>query len=272
MYITAIRLIGLDTVEFPVTEARPTDPYIIKNADGLGPSEVDVSIQNTLNAGGYYQGRKTQLKEIVLQVGLNPNYNADENVSDLRTVLYGLLTPGAKDEVRIEILDFEDVLAYITGHVKKFEITPFSPTPEVQITISCIQQYWIDPELTNIDLSKLDKAAPVITNTGTAPTGFYMSILFTAAVSKWVLSTQTGLKMQFNYAFAAGDYLFFTTHPGERGIWLQSGSNGAVYNIIYALSSDSTWLMLHGGDNQFLTDSQTFDWEQVNFTPHYWGI
>jgi len=268
MRFTKLRFNGLTVVDFPIIGAKPTDTYICKSVDGLGPPEVDVSIADTLNAGGVYQGRRPQSREIVALIGLNPDYTAGEVPSDLRSSLYGLLTPGYADNVVVQIVNVEEVLASTTGYVSKMEINPFSKDPEVQITIPCLQQYFQAVDTLFVEPS--DKDNPEIENVGTAPAGFHMEVNFTADLSSWTLSDISGKKMKFDYAFLDGDLLAFDTRPGVRGVWLTRDS--VTTNIIYALSSDSTWYMLHGGVNAFITSSNSFDWGDVFYLPQYWGI
>lgn len=268
MYFTKIRLKGLNSVDLPIVDALPSDRYILKNASGLGPPEVDVSVVNTLNAGAFYQGRRPQPREVVIHVGLNPNYNSNQTVSQLREVLYGLLTPGTVDEVRIEIMEESTVLFYTLGHVKNLEIAPFTATPEVQITIACHQQYLEATSDLYIDPGPLD--FPTIDNIGTAPAGFRMEVVFTSPTNVWSISDDIGRTMKFDYSFTTGDILTIDTRPGYRGIWRTR--SGFTLSIIYSLSVESTWHMLHGGDNLFATNLQNFTWGDVFYRPSYWGI
>jgi hypothetical protein len=268
MHFTKVRFNGLSTVDLPILGALPSDPYILKNVEGLGPVEIDVSIADTLNAGGVYQGRRPQSREIVASVGLNPDFKVGQTASDLRASLYGMLTPGYSDNITIQVMDSAVIIAQTTGYVSKMEINPFSKDPEVQITIPCLQQYLQAQNL--LYVTPASKSAPAIVNTGTAPAGFHWEVIFTSNVTNWTLSDPTGKKMQFTYAFLTGDKLEFDTRPGSRGVWLTRSAVRS--NIIYTLSSDSIWYMLYGGNNVFATSSQAFNWGDVYFLPQYWGI
>jgi len=268
MYFTTVRLNGLAVVDLPIVGALPSDPYILKSADGLGPPEVVVSIVDTLNAGGVYQGRRPQGREVVLNVALNPNYKTKETVADLRTTLYGMLTPGHIDNVVIQIMNEGDVLVQTDGYIKKLEIVPFTDDPEVQLTFACPGQYLEALDDLYVDPGHL--ASPSIVNQGTAPAGFRMECNFVAAVTAWSLTDESGNKMDIKYAFQIGDKLTIDTRPGSRGIWVLRGS--VTTNIIYALTPDSKWYMLHGGTNAFTTSTQKFTWGNVFYKPRYWGI
>lgn len=268
MYFTKIQLVGLSTVDLPIVGALPTDPYILASADGLGPPEVDVSIQNTLNAGGVYQGRRPQNREIVLRVGLNPDFGIGQTAADLRTTLYGMLTPGYVDNIIINVMDGATILALTTGYVKKLEVVPFNIEPEVQITIACVQQYLQAPYPLYVEPPV--KSAPEIVNVGTAPAGFFMELTFTSNITNWALVHATGAKMELTYAFLIGDILTIDTRPGSRKILLKRGL--VTSNIIYALTPDSIWFLLHGGSNSFTTTSNAFNWGDVFYLPQYWGV
>jgi len=267
MRFTKVRLNGLEVVDLPIINALPSDPYILKNVDGLGPPVVDVSIAPTLNAGGKYQGRRPQSREIVSLIGLNPDHGAGLSASDLRDSLYGMLSPGEEDHIMVQLVDDETVVVETQGYVGNLEINPFSKDPEVQLTIPCLQQYLLAPEL--LYVAPTSKAAPVIQNVGNAPAGFRMELIFTANVTNWTLSRPSGRKMQILYAFLTGDKLVIDTRPGSRGIWRTR--SGVVKNLIGS-APGSDWLMLHGGTNTFATSSQSFNWDDVFYLPQYWGI
>jgi hypothetical protein len=268
MIFTKLRLIGLSAVDFPIVGALPSDPYLLLSADGLGPPEVNVSIADTLNAGGVYQRRSPQRRQPVLLIGLNPDHGSGETVSELRQSLYGMLTPGYIDYVTLQILNVNDVLMFTTGYVEKVEINPFSKDPQVQLTFDSTQPYFQASNLTFIN--PLSKVTPVIPNDGTAPAGFRMEVIFTSPLSSWTLSDNSGKKMKITYDFIAGDKLIIDTRPGSRGIWRERA--GITLNIVGSLSADSTWYMLHGGDNIFTTSSQAFNWGDLFYLPQFWGI
>jgi hypothetical protein len=268
MKFTKLRFNGLTVVDFPIIGAKPQDVYICKGVDGLGPPEIDLSIADTLNAGGFYQGRRPQNKQIVALIGLNPNYSAGQVPSDLRSSLYGMLSPADGDSINVQLVDDEDIVAGILGYVSKMEIVPFSETPEVQITVNCTKPYF--SALDELFLTPESKALPSIENVGTAPAGFHMELQFTADLPGWTLTHTSGRKMEFDYAFLTGDLLTIDTRPGFRGIWVTRV--GVTSNIIYSLTADSIWFLLHGGVNSFASSSSAFDWGDVFYLPQFWGI
>ena len=271
MYFNNIRLTGLTSFVFPIQTVTLTDPYIVKAIDGLGPPEVDVAIVNTLYGGGIYQGRRPQNREIVMRVGLNPNWSTGQTAAQLREALYDLFTPSSTRMVLFELRNNTTVVAETQSQLKRIEIVPFSKDPEVQLTLSCPAAYFNAPGGTSVNTTGLSKSAPVINNTGTAQTGFEWRVTLTANASFWLLSHQeTTNSFQVNYAFLSGDQIIFRTTPGDRA-FIRTRAGVALPLLSYIVAG-STWHQLDRGNNTFATGSSNFNWTSINYTPRYWGI
>lgn len=282
MFYTRLRLVGLTNVDFPMASTdqvgtvvglSSSTPFIVKTIEGLGPPQFDLAMGVNLSGGGVYQNRRAQTREIVITTKLNPAYASNQKVSDLRSILYGLLTPGTSNQIKVELWDdvANNVVAYTYGYVKGLDSSQFDKDPNAQITIECPSPYLTAPNYVAAVQSSLSKTAPTIVNPGNAPTGFYMEIAFTAAVTNFILTTSdSSKKLQVNYAFLTGDTLQIDTRQGSRSIMLIRSNT--VYYLIGALSSDSTWLQILGGTNTFTTSSSAFTYNAYYFTPLYWGV
>lgn len=273
MKFTKIQLVGSSqTFNLPLVGATRNDPYILKDASGLGPVEVDISIADRLFLGGVYQGRRPNSREVVMQIGLNPDYSTDQSPAELRDALYTLFGTDFTDPMKIVILDESvvDKSVYADGYIKKFEINPFSKEPAVQITFSCPDPFWIDPETTIS--TDLDLAAPSIVNPGSAPTGLYFEVDFTGTRNFFEVDLGSNQKFRVEYVnFVSGDKLIVSTQPGERKIQLVHSS--VTSNIIGGLTSDSDWLQLKSGLNDFVIPTPTnFTWDVISLQARYWGV
>lgn len=267
MNFTKIRLQGLYTIDLPHFGLRSTNKFVLKSADGLGPPEIDNFLVN-----GIYNGRQAQDRQVIIRVGLAPNYAISETPSSLRTMLYGLLTSGPDDSILLQLMNGPTVMMQTKGYVSKVEPVIYTKDPEVQITIDCEGPYLKAPALTTLVPTTKDTFA-VDSPFGTDTFGFYYELTFTANVTNWILYTGgpgAGAKMELDYAFLSGDKLMVDTRKGQRSI--KRTRAGATTNLIYTLSSDSIWVELHPGTNNFWTSSTAFDWGKVVFTPQYWGV
>jgi hypothetical protein len=271
MKFTSIRLSNtINRIDLPIVNARSSDPYILKSADGLGPPEINIFIAASRNMDGYYKGRETQYREIVLNVGLNPNHKANIMVSDLRSELYGLLSAGESDSLDLTIIYDGTELMYTNGYIKKFEIVPFSSDPEVQIIIasnkSCFQGF----SDVYVDM-RSEEGWQDIVNEGTAETGIVFQVTFTESHPFFILTDARGNSMILNYRFDVDDTLTINTCPGSRSIELLD-SKGHPKNLIYALTLESKWLWLYGGVNRLSFYAGVFTWDEFYYKPQYWGI
>lgn len=268
MKFTSIRLKGLYTIDLPISNIRATDPYLLKSAEGLGPPEVNIFISTTTNMDGYYKGRQAQYREIVLNIGLNPNYQNDITISDLRTELYGLLSPLASDSFDIFILNNDVELMQVQGYIKKFEIMPFTAEPEVQLTISCLKASFESPN--TIFIETISDTYQEVLNLGTAEAGLILEIEFQSECTNFTISDSRGNTMVINHDFFELDILNIDTRPGNRSITLQR--DNTIESIIYSLSMQSEWLWLYGGLNVITTPNTEFAWRTLSYIPQYWGI
>jgi hypothetical protein len=270
MKFDKIRLKGLYDIDLQIQGLSPSASYILKAADGLGPPDVTV-----YNMKEIYLGREPVDREIVLRVGLNPDYAAGERVSDLREKLYGLLTPGINDEVTVQfLLNNNAIIAVIKGQIRQMPINPFSDEPEMQIVIACYGSFLLAPAQIAAPLPA-NSGVPTINNIGSGPAGFKFNVTINSQRGFWWLKRGAGTAqeqlMQVNYVFLADDVLKISTEPGNRFILLVR--NGVTSNIIDGLSTDSTWLMLHGGLNSFTTLGPSIqDFTLIAYTPRFWGI
>jgi len=269
MKITSIRLVGLKTITLPILDALPGDPYSFKSADGLGPPGVDVTLSKAINLGLLYKGRRPQGREIVLKVGLNPNYAIGQTTEELRTDLYGLFTPAAGELIVVQFLNDGAVVALTNGTVSKFENDLFSKDPAVQLTIPCLEAYLQAPAFVAA-AQPLDRGNPLVNNPGTAATGIRVSVTFNAALPSWSIKDASGKILKFDFAFQVGDKLEFSTIPGERSCFVTRGTQRI--NMLRYLAKGYSWIALYGGGNSLVTSSQSFIWNSFSFKPQFLGV
>ena len=280
MKFNKIRLVGANNVDLPLEGVGPITPYVLKAADGLGPPEVDVSIVPTLQRGGYYQGRRPQLRQVILRVGLQPEWNIGQTPQDLRTALYSLLTTKYDQLVKLQVMLTNSVLAQTEGHISKMEVAAFSKDPEVQITLDCKDAYLYAPSGSAMSIT-LNKAGGYsyfnIENIGTAPSGFRAGFTFpTAFTGPFILSENGtgGRSFRVDRDFGAGDMIILDTRSGQRGVWRVPTGTSNQNNILSKLHQSSEWLELFAGTNPFAinTENVSATGFPPEYTPAYWGI
>lgn len=109
------------------------DPVQVRGIDGLGPVKSDItSTPSGTSRGESYQGASTGKRNIVLSLGLNPDW-ATQTMASLRQLLYGYFMTEAWCKLRF----FSDELPTtdIEGYVESFDPNMFSEDPEIQVSI-----------------------------------------------------------------------------------------------------------------------------------------
>lgn len=298
MKMDLLRFIGAQTVDFPIMGADPSGPFVLKGADGLGPTDITVRMARTVLEKAVYQGKSAGLRQPIAVVGLQPNWDEGQTAEELRTILYSLLTPRYGQMVRMEIVYQGVVQAYAQGHISKMEPAIFTADPAVQITMDCDYPYFLspftikqqpvqravgavadDPATATVDETDPGIRGFDVINEGTAPAGFIAGFTLMANVgTSLILSDEDprGQKVQIDgINWLAGDRFVVDTRAGTRGVWRGAGG-GALVSVLNNLNAGvSEWIQLYGGDNTLLLNTTAFDWDpEYDFThqPAFWGV
>lgn len=268
-------------VLFDHKQPRST-PYTARSIDGLGPTDVDVTLAQTSQGAGIYIGRREQLREITANVFSNPNYFLGQTPEALREAIY-LMRPSNEDLSLDFRLLLEGVEVAMTPvYVKRVEVTPFSKDTALQIVLASTSAYFYRREPVVLTDPVLDKTNPIFVNEGTVESGFKLDVLFTGTVTSFGLEQSApSSKMEFKKAaaapslFVAGDLLEVDTNIGSRGIWITRG--GVRTPAMNILSPESTWLKLYPGENELTTliepaSTTSYTWKRLEHTVKYKGV
>lgn len=267
-------------VLFDHKQPRST-PYTARTIEGLGPTDVDVTLAQTSQGTGIYIGRREQLREITCNVYLNPNYTIGQTPETLREDVY-LLRPGNEDlslDFRLMLNGVE--VAMTPVYVKRVEVSPFSKDTMLQIVLASTSGTFKRRAPVSLSYPAIDKVHPIFVNEGSTETGFKLQVEFTGPVTAFGLrQTNPASEMIMNkifvdpYLFTTGDMVEINTNIGQRGVWLTRG--GVKTSKIASLSPQSSWLSLYPGPNELTTlpilGGTPFNWKLIEHTPKYKGV
>lgn len=272
MDITKLVISGPQDIDLKIKDAVPTDSYILLEAVGLGPPEVNVSIVDTINLGSIYQNSRAVGREVVITIKLNPDYSSGETVESLRSALYVALTPLHSDPLYLKLVNGVTTLAQQECYVKRFEFSHFAKDPIMQITFACVGTFFKSPTIVS--------TVPVgsnftIDNIGDAPTGFvYEATITEDSATAFVLTKEdSGTPNKFmsvDVVFVDNDIVIIDTRPGSRKLELIRSS--VSNDVIWAMALNSTWLELSLGLNEFTVTGPTFTSTSLEYYPNYWGV
>lgn len=292
-YFTSVTFRGLEDVELPFATYlfdgvnTPTDnqllnlglheddKYYVKSVTGLEPPDRNVAIARTA-AGGKFQGVTMTDREIVVLIGLNPDWDAGETPKILRHNLYTLLNTGYDPKIDVILNQGSIPVCHEYAYITKFEASIWDSNPAVQLTLTTLNPTFRALAPFSYIPENLSETLPDIYNYGTAETGFMFAVKFTANRNGWFIRTaeDQNVGMTFDMAFQTNDVLSVSTIPGQKYVhWKKY--RGKVQNKLGILRSGSAWLQLHPGHNHFVVPAQTGAWAwegNLSFTAHFWGV
>lgn len=247
----------VDAPQLPLGGFGPNDdPIQVRNIEGLGP--VKASIRTTPFATGrgeLYQGGNTGTRNIVLTLGLNPDFVEYPSMAMLRQILYRYLLPEQKTKLRFYSDEIPTV--EIEGYVESFEPNMFSEDPEVVISIICP-----DPDFVS--------EATIITGTvieflegsefeyvGTIPTGFELKVEASEAKPSFngllMLNLQHPGLSEENFfvepvLIDATQYFSLSTAKPKRVRTIPT-AGGDIVNLMSNVADSSVWPKILPGQN-----------------------
>lgn len=244
--------------ELPLGGFMPSDdPVQVRDIQGLGP--VGASIVSTPFATGrgeQYQGSSSGKRNIVLSLGLNPDW-VDQTIASLRKLLYSYLLPEHWCKLRF----YSDHLPTvdIEGYVETCEPNIFSQDPEFQVSIICPKPDFIDidPIVLTGDVDD-GTTEYLIQYDGQLETGFEFRIDRTIANASYtgpvtITITNPGESPQIleidPVTIDTAKYLKVITRAQAKRISNVAIVDGAITNILQKMVSGSVWPVLKPGEN-----------------------
>src|SRR3954467_2528298 len=182
------------------------DPVQIRNIEGLGPVKADISATPfATGRGELYQGSSTGKRNIILTLGLNPNWMT-QTIASLRQLLYRYFM--VESWATLRFFTDDHPVTHITGIVESFEPNMFAQDPEMQISILCPKPDFVDVDTTLVR-GLVDAGTEVAFDyNGTSPTGFALRILTAPGTTSFlgdisVLNVAAGEFKEFHLVAAA---------------------------------------------------------------------
>lgn len=248
------------TLTLPI-DSEESD-FVLKNVVGLGPVNASIATSSFSSLdGGHYQSSRRGTRNVVFDVGLDPDYG-QTSVFALRNQLYAFFMTDTEVSLMFRLYDrFETDIAseflevVTTGRVESCEPNMFTKDPEVSISVICFSPDFVSPEITTLQFDTSVGIEREIDYKGTTPTGllltldvdkpvtlsFSIELRGPDNVTEAIYITQTGLDLDF------GDTLVFSTVPTEKYAKLIRG--GVEYSFLNKMQSSSRWLTLRPGLN-----------------------
>jgi Phage tail protein RIFT-related domain len=257
--LTRLEVLGLRSLvpTLPLDEdgVAGNDPIQVLDIQGLQP--VKASITTTPFGafdGEAYVGSSVGKRNIVLTIGLNPNW-AIQTIEELRQLLYNYFMPKLLVQLRFHSSNFPVVK--IEGYVESVEPNIFVKTPTMVVSIICPEPDFLAVDLTTVTGITNDGTDwDDILYIGSVETGFNLQITqavgtpgtntiqisLTGQYAPQVFPTKGNLTSDIRWEMSS--------IPGGKYIRSVSMVTGAVQNFLNDLAADAMWPVLYPGPNK----------------------
>ena len=235
------------------------DPVQIRDIDGLGPVKSDIaSTPFATGRGELYQGSTVGKRNIVLTLGLNPDWEGGQTMASLRHFLYRYLMPEAWTKLRFFTQELPPV--DIEGYVESFEPNIFSQDPEVQVSILCHKPDFIEADATIYNGVVDDGTLELeFDYTGTISTGFELRVDRTPEhltyTGGFVVTMVAERKPQLfevtPVTVDSSKYFKLSSVRNLKRVQNVAYADGALTNLLSGVTGLSVWPEIKPGENVF---------------------
>lgn len=271
MFELSIQDLSNDDMLTNTLQLTPSTDYTVTGIDGLAPPPANVvGASLTSTDGQLINVHRIDVRDIVITVYIN------NPVEINRIKLYDFLH--TKQNVRLCFKNgTRDVI--IEGYVENFECDLFSMRQVAQITIKCLDPFFMGttpqhlelfttedkfqfafkiPDPPQMEFSSRTKLADAqFVYNGHVPTGCEIQIQFDSEYNGIIKITDAvqNKSMSINHHFLYQDIVRINTNPGHKNIAITR--NGQTSNLINALVDGSTWLTINRGKNSVVVTTPT---------------
>ena len=164
----------------------------------------------------------------------------------------------------------------IAGRVESFESPLFSNEPKVDISIICFDSDFIDSTSVTLSGSTVSSTAEThLDYEGTIETGFVFVLHVNRSLTEFTIYNRppdnNPRVLDVAAAMVSGDTLTISTINGSKSVLLTR--SGITTSLLYAMSSQSSWVDFQPGDNYFrIYATGAAIPYTITFTPRYGGL
>ena len=253
--------------ELPLGGFMPNDdPVQILDIAGLGPVKAEIaSTPFATGRGELYQGSSTGKRNIVMTLGLNPDFAADQTMATLRHILYRYLMPTAWTKLRF--FSQEIPVVDIEGYVESFEPNMFSQDPQVQVSVLCHKPDFIEADATIFEGVVDDGTLELeFDYGGTIETGFELRVdrtvdnpSYTGNLLIVLISELEPQLFEINpVTIDTAKYFKLSTVRNAKRAQSVAYADGDLTNLLAAMTGGSVWPQIKPGENVLSIGSTEF--------------
>ena len=273
MQFFTLKVVNSSGESFELT--HNTKNYVVKNISGLTRPTTDINTSTGAGDGTYYNSSKLQQRNLVIDVLLRGNIEAN------RQNLYKIFPLKTACTIYFKNRNRN---VKIKGYVEVLDGDIFTSQEQMQISIICPQPYFESLQTIHTELSKIMRlfefpfciTEPIpfsekrnlplcsILNNGDTTCGVILTISISGEVSDLkIYNTATQQFFGLNYEFQENDQIMLNTQSGQKNISLIR--DGETINLLGYMQSGSSWIQLATGINNFTFTADGADFVKIIF-------
>lgn len=253
----------------------PTNGYLVKEVDGLDPVKATISSTTFAGVPGTrYQSSRREARNIIIKLGLAPDFAVNQTVRQLRTALYEFFDSDSEVSLRFYMAD--GLTVDIHGRVETCDAPLFVKDPEAVISIMCFAPDFEELTPTVVSGNTVSTTTEfTIDYPSKTKVGFVFRLTLNRSLSAFTIYQRPTDNVTRTFDFAAslltGDILTISSINGEKAVTLNRG--GTLSSLMYGKSPQSKWLQLEQGSNHLRVYATGAAIPfTISYTPRYGGL
>lgn len=271
-------IVDVSFLNVPTAEDGETE-YQLNGLSGLAIDQLN----STLASANTGYNLQLGPREIVILLGLNPNYDSGSTNQSLRDRVYKGLTKSPKGIIICRLHMTDGPVRRIETKLKKVENNMSVATPQLQITLEGIRSTIVGEEWNQLEsLTRYSGGFSILDEESTAPHGFQIAVKVNSDITgDFVLQNrldQTYFMLRpsalIGGSFQADDTILINSFEGRKSVQVtRGGGMPTFYNAAAMIMAGSVWpKVTHDTVTRFTMNEETSLNELLGYFNTYWGV
>lgn len=265
----------LEVASFDFEGPNRRNPYLLKKVDGLDAEQITPQFYGQgLVSNANFSSLVLEPREVVMRIGLRPNWRSGETPSSLRSNLQRAIASNRKGTVELRLFDDEVAVGVLEGFITKFTAPTTTAESDVFITIKCPDPLIRSQDVTSQIVEEVDLGDTVVINdpVSTAPHGMYMKFTFTGGAAAFTMSDPgDDWAFEINYAFLTGDELYISSDENNKYVYRVRSA--VTLHLADVLAIGSTWPVMFPTENEYtIEDDTVLTLNEWYWYETHWGV
>lgn len=267
----------LEVATFEFEGPNRRNPYLLKKVDGLDAEQITPQYYGQgLVSNANFSSLVLEPREVVMRIGLRPNWRSGETPASLRSNLQRAIASNRKGTVQLRLFDDEVAVGVLEGFITKFNAPVTTAETDVFITIKCPDPLIKSLDVTSQIVEEVDLTEIIVINdpVSNAPHGLYLKFTYTDTASVFEMSEPEDFpdwSFDITYDFIAGDELYISSDENNK--YAYRVRSGGTLHLADLIGVGSVWPVMFPLENQYsINDVGGLVLNEWYWYETHWGV